>query len=126
MNKKILLKIILILFPILMFIGFISIENIYFDEIAEYFIILIFIYFGLICIQFYIFRLKNRLVEKKILNIPKLEYILIFLSIMYSIGLFLEFYYTDSFNTIMSSIILFSLSVMSLESFIYIKYIKLE
>ena len=87
------------------------------EDFSEYFIVLSFLFWGLLFLQMYILNWKNGFLKKIIIR-KKLKFIILILCFIYLIASFVVFIFFSDFNLMMFFSILFSIFNLTLNTFI--------
>ena len=102
---------------ILIYIIYMIISFSVFEDFFEYFIVLSFLFWGLLFLQMYILNWKNGFLKKIIIR-KKLKFIILILSFIYLIASLVVFIFFSDFNLMMFFSILFSVFNFTLNTFI--------
>ena len=103
--------------PALIYIIYLIISFSVFEDFSEYFIVLSFLFWGLLFLQMYILNWKNGFLKKIIIR-KKLKFIILILCFIYLIASFVVFIFFSDFNLMMFFSILFSIFNLTLNTFI--------
>ncbi len=101
---------------ILIYIIYMIISFSVFEDFFEYFIVLSFLFWGLLFLQMYILNWKNEFL--KIIIQKKLKFIILILTFIYLVASFVVFIFFSDFNLMMLFSILFSVFNLTLNTFI--------
>ncbi len=102
---------------ILIYIIYMIISFSVFEDFFEYFIVLSFLFWGLLFLQMYILNWKNEFLKKIIIQ-KKLKFIILILTFIYLVASFVVFIFFSDFNLMMFFSILFSVFNLTLNTFI--------
>lgn len=102
---------------ILIYIIYMIISFSVFEDFFEYFIVLSFLFWGLLFLQMYILNWKNEFLKKIIIQ-KKLKFIILILTFIYLVASFVVFIFFSDFNLMMLFSILFSVFNLTLNTFI--------
>lgn len=102
---------------ILIYIIYMIISFSVFEDFSEYFVVLSFLFWGLLFLQMYILNWKNGFFKKIIIQ-KKLKFIILILTFIYLVASFVVFIFFSDFKLMMFFSILFSVFNLTLNTFI--------